>query len=79
MREAQFLTSGYHWFIFSEADTSTAVVQAANMSVIKSAPTLRSAENAEDDFKSRAGDDGQLDAYELQDILNNTFVKSKSQ
>ena len=62
---------------FSEADTNTGLVQAANVSLVESAPIRQLTLAAEEEFKSRAGDDQQLDAYELQHILNDIFAKSK--
>ena len=66
-----------HFFRYREADTNTGLVQAANVSVVESAPVRQLALQAEEKFKARAGDDQQLDAYELQHILNNIFAKSK--
>ena len=34
-------------------------------------------EDAEEQFRSRAGEDLQVDAYELKDILNATFAQGK--
>ena len=60
----------------SEADTSTGMVQAANVSVVESAPVKALALEAQEEFKARAGNDQQIDAYELQHILNEIFAKS---
>ena len=61
---------------YSEADTSTGMVQAANVSVVESAPVKALALEAQEEFKARAGEDQQIDAYELQHILNEMFAKS---
>ena len=63
---------------YREADTNTGLVQAANVSLVESAPVRQLTLAAEEEFKSRAGENQQLDAYELQHILNDIFAKSKS-
>ena len=64
-------------FFYRELDEDTGIVEAQNVSMVQSAATNKLASQAHAKFQEFGGEDQEIDAYELQLLLNSVFTKGK--
>ena len=65
------------FFPASECDEVTGLVEAQNAGLVQSAAGGKLASEADKKFREFGGEDMEIDAYELQDLLNTVFTKGR--